>query len=325
MLANEMPLAEPRLIDVDRRITKSAVAWGAVVAGAAAAAALSMLLLMLGVGLGLSAASPWAGNGISAKTFGVGTIAWLAFTQLAAAGLGGYLAGRLRTRWLGADSDEVHFRDTAHGFLAWALATLMAAALLSSSIGAMLGTAAELGATVGSGATATAAAGGGAAIASRAANDTPPGGDIDYFVDSLFRQPPVAATTPAVMASAAGVATDTGSHREGAAGAAPEFTRIFARALKNGALSPEDSRYAGEAIAQRTGLSRIDAEKRIADAVQKARTEAQAAETAAREAADAARKASAKVAVWSFIALLIGAFAASLMATFGGRQRDLQT
>src|SRR5689334_18908594 len=98
------------------------VAWGAVAAGAVAAAALSLILLMLGVGLGLSSVSPWSSAGMSAASFGVSTILWLSFTQLLSSALGGYLAGRLRGRWNDAPPDEVYFRDTAHGFLAWAIA-----------------------------------------------------------------------------------------------------------------------------------------------------------------------------------------------------------
>ena len=109
----------------------SAVSWGAIVAGAAGGAALSLILLMLGTGLGLSSVSPWAYSGVSATTFGVSTILWLTFTQLVASGMGGYLAGRLRTKWVAVHTDEVYFRDTAHGFLAWAIAALATAALLT--------------------------------------------------------------------------------------------------------------------------------------------------------------------------------------------------
>ena len=98
--------------------TASAVSWAAIVAGATGAAALSLILLILGTGLGLSSVSPWTGQGTSSTTFGLSTILWVSFTQLAAAGMGGYLAGRLRTRWQGTHTDEVYFRDTAHGFLA---------------------------------------------------------------------------------------------------------------------------------------------------------------------------------------------------------------
>src|ERR1700743_1127657 len=121
----------------------SAVSWAAILAGAAGAAALSLILLILGVGLGLSSVSPFAGSGASATTFGVSTIVWITLTQLAASGLGGYLAGRLRTRWASTHVGEVYFRDTAHGLLAWAIATLGTAAMLTSAIGGILGTTAS--------------------------------------------------------------------------------------------------------------------------------------------------------------------------------------
>ena len=117
----------------------SAVSWGAIFAGAAAAAALSLILLLLGTGLGLSSVSPWANEGVGATTLGVSTILWLTFTQLAASAMGGYLAGRLRTKWLAVHTDEVYFRDTAHGFLAWAVATVGTAALLTSAVTSVVG------------------------------------------------------------------------------------------------------------------------------------------------------------------------------------------
>src|ERR1700744_4331291 len=97
----------------------SGVSWGAILAGGCGAAALSLVLLLLGTGLGLSSVSPWANRGVAAATFGVSAILWLTLTQLVASGMGEYLAGRLRTRWSGVHTDEVYFRDTAHGFLAW--------------------------------------------------------------------------------------------------------------------------------------------------------------------------------------------------------------
>lgn len=131
----------------------SAVSWSAVLAGAAAAAALSLILLILGVGLGLSSVSPWAQSGVGAVTFGISTIVWLTITQILASGMGGYLAGRLRTRWAGVHTDEVYFRDTAHGFLAWGVATLVTAVLLTSAIGSIVGTGITAGASVAGGAT----------------------------------------------------------------------------------------------------------------------------------------------------------------------------
>src|SRR5215210_3083257 len=140
----------------------SAVSWGAIFAGAAAAAALSLILLLLGTGLGLSSLSPWSQEGASAKALGIGTILWVTFMQLAASVLGGYLAGRLRTKWVGLHTEEVAFRDTAHGFLAWAVATLFTAALLTSTVSAMISGGVQAGAQV-AGSAASAAAAGGAA------------------------------------------------------------------------------------------------------------------------------------------------------------------
>ncbi|HSX62275.1 MAG TPA: hypothetical protein VLF18_18990, partial [Tahibacter sp.] len=136
----------------------SAVSWGAVLAGAAGAASLSLILAFLGFGLGMSSISPWSGQGAGAEALGIGSIAWITLTQIAAAALGGYLAGRLRTRWLSTHADEVYFRDTAHGFLAWSIATLATAALLASAIGNVVSVGAKAGAAAAGGAATAATA-----------------------------------------------------------------------------------------------------------------------------------------------------------------------
>ena len=287
----------------------SAVSWGAILAGAAGAAALSLILLILGTGLGLSSVSPFAASGVSATTFSVSTIPWITFTQLAASGLGGYLAGRLRTRWASTHVDEVYFRDTAHGFLAWAIATLATAAMLTSAIGAIVGTGASAVGSVAGGAVTTAAVA--APTAAGAMKNDGAGMGNGYFVDSLFRKD---AAAPAAAAS--GVSTDP-------APMGAEAGRIFASGLEAGALPPEDSKYLGQQVAQRTGLSQAEAEKRVNDAFARMKAKADQAKAEAKEAADKARKASAYAALWLFISLLAGAFVASLLATFGGRQRDL--
>ena len=111
----------------------SAVSWAAILAGAFVAAALTVTLVALGAGLGLSSVSPWSNAGASATTIGVATIVWLILMQLVASATGGYLAGRLRTKWVDVHTDEVFFRDTAHGFLAWAVGVVIGAALLASA------------------------------------------------------------------------------------------------------------------------------------------------------------------------------------------------
>ncbi|MEO8465132.1 MAG: hypothetical protein ABI640_07295 [Gammaproteobacteria bacterium] len=297
--------------------SSSAVSWGAILAGAAAAAALSLILLILGTGLGLAFVSPWAQNSVSAGTFGVSTILWVTLTQLAAAAVGGYLAGRLRTKWVAVHGDEVYFRDTAHGFLSWAVASVATAALLSSVIGSIVGGGVQAGATATSGAVnAAAAAATGAAATS--ADMSKPNGDFSsmgYYVDSLFRgetteTPSAGANEPAVSSAAAPPPT-------------AEVGRIFASSAGADALPAEDVRYLGSIIAQRTGLSRAEAEKRVTDTYARMQAKLREASDNVKATAEKARKASSYAALWLFISLLGGAFVGSLAATYGGRQRDL--
>ncbi|MGL6109516.1 MAG: hypothetical protein ACRC2B_05380, partial [Rubrivivax sp.] len=303
----------------------------AVVAGAAAAASLSLILLILGVGLGLSSVSPWAGEGIGAATFGVSTIVWLTVTQVLASAAGGYLAGRLRSKWSEIHSDEVYFRDTAHGFLAWAVASLATAAMLGSAIGSIVGSGVQAGAVVAGGATTTAAAVAGAgARTGNGASSAPQA--LSYFSDMLFRKDG-GTTTPANGSTAASPATtesvapavavpqQTPLLRSAEQDAA-EIGRILLNAGRAEALPPADVRHIGQMVAQRAGLSQQEAEARVTTLYAQTQEKLRAAELAARDAADTARKASARAALWLFVSLLIGAFVASLSATFGGRQRD---
>ncbi len=286
-------------VNTPKVAASSAVSWAAIVAGAAAAASLSLILLILGVGLGLSSVSPWARSGVSATTFGVSTIAWLTLTQLLASAMGGYLAGRLRTKWTEVHTNEVYFRDTAHGFLSWAVASLATAALLTSVIGSIVGGGVQAGAAMVGG-----AAGATKMVAANVEGSTE-GGTTGYFIDSLFRRD---AALDASISPSGAVTMEVG--------------RIFATAGRSEALPPEDLRYVGQVVALRTGLSQPEAEKRVAAVYAKAQAKAREAELAARESADKARKASAYSALWLFISLLIGAFVASLAATYGGRLRD---
>jgi hypothetical protein len=124
---------------VKNEAPSSGVSWPAVFAGAFAAAALWLILLALGTGIGLSSISPWSNMGASASAIGIGAIVWLIVTQIIAAAIGGYLAGRLRTKWVNIHTDEVYFRDTAHGFLVWAVGLVVTAAFLASAATSMVG------------------------------------------------------------------------------------------------------------------------------------------------------------------------------------------
>jgi len=130
----------------------SGVSWAAVIAGAFVASAFSLALLALGAGLGLVSISPWSSNNMSITTFGVLAAAWFIAVQLFASGIGGYLAGRLRTRWVNVHTDEVYFRDTAHGLLVWAVGAVLSAALLTSAASSLASGAAHVGAAAAQGA-----------------------------------------------------------------------------------------------------------------------------------------------------------------------------
>src|SRR5437762_374651 len=159
----------------------SAASWPAIAAGAVVSAAFSLFLLHLVTGLGLVSVSPWSGSGASGSTVHVaGGIALILMAVMASA-LAGYLAARLRTRWVGLHTDEVYFRDSAHGVVAWAFATVIAATVLASASGLIASSVVQ------------GASSNPALVPDRNA----------YWVDSLFRsdKPVSAADQPAAQAA----------------------------------------------------------------------------------------------------------------------------
>jgi hypothetical protein len=260
------------------------ISWAAIAAGAIVSCALTFVVLAFGVGLGLSVVSPWGGAGVSATTFKIGTGLYLVVVAMLSSSIGGYIAGRLRSRWIGVHGDEVYFRDTAHGFVAWAFATVLGAVLLASPASTLLGGAA------------TGATQGAVSSANRA-------GPMDGYVDTLLRSDPGAAQNSGQNA---------GQNSANASESRGEIARLLAASLRNGGdLKPADREYVSKVVAARSGLSQPDADKRVNDVVTQAKTDM-----------DAARKAAAQLAFWLTASLLIGAFCASLAATEGGGLRD---
>jgi hypothetical protein len=158
-----------------------AVSWPAIAAGAVVSAAFTLFLLHLITGLGLVSVSPWSGSGASGSTIHIAGGIALILTAVMASALAGYLAARLRTRWVGVHTDEVYFRDSAHGVIAWAFATVLSATVLA------------------------AAAGGFATSVVQGASSNPAlvTDRNGYLVDTLFRadRPVTAADQPAVQAA----------------------------------------------------------------------------------------------------------------------------
>jgi hypothetical protein len=230
-LVTERGALAPGAYGTSPESTQSAVSWAAIISGAVVAVAVSLILVLLGSAFGLSSVSPWSG-GITATTFTVMTAVWLIVTQWVAAGFGGYVTGRLRTKWVATHTHEVFFRDTAHGFVTWALATVL-------TVGLVLSAAASLAA---GGARLAGAAGASAAMA----GPHGPGPAGSYDLDVLFR----------------------GAAAEGAGPAGPdprgEALRILGNDLgPNSDVTADDRAYLATLVSARTGVSPAEAQSRV--------------------------------------------------------------
>src|SRR5476649_825585 len=210
----------------------SAVSWPAILAGGFAAASLSLVLFTLGAGIGLSVVSPWSDRGISSDTAALFSGIYLVCVAVISSAIGGYITGRLRVRWHGTHTDEVYFRDSAHGFLSWAVATVISVAFLASAATTITGGAAV---SAGPGA---AMAGNGSAMQSR----------LNGYSDELLR--------PNFTTKAADAAAQPSDRQE-----------VYRLLSKNSSttMAQSDHDYLVQMISARTGLSQADAEKRVND------------------------------------------------------------
>jgi hypothetical protein len=224
------------------------VSWAAVLAGAAASCALTLVLLSFGMGMGFSVVSPWGNSGVSATTFKIGTGLYFVVMAMISSAVGGYLAGRLRTKWVGIQSTEVLFRDTAHGFLAWAVASVLGAVLLASPASSLIG------GTL-SGAT---------QVAANSAQSSP----MDGYVDTLLRS-----DNPSAQG------------QQNPSDARAEMVRLFTTSFRNGDLKPADKTYVAKVVSARTGLNEADAEKRVTDVATQVKADLDRARKAAMQIA----------------------------------------
>jgi hypothetical protein len=228
------------------------------------------------------------------------TAIWLVVVQWLASGLGGYVAGRLRTKWANTHTHEVFFRDTAHGFITWAVATILVAAFVASAAATAVSGGVHAAATVASGASqgAATAAAQGAGTGGSASQGSP--SIAPYNIDMLFRSP----------------RSDSSANT---ADARAEAARILANGIAAGDVPSKDRTYLAELVAARTGISLEEAQKRVDTTI----AQAKAAEVRARQAADAARKAASEASIYTALSMLVGAFIACIAAALGGQRRDL--
>jgi hypothetical protein len=247
---NETVVVQPGAAARTAESSGAGVSWAAVTAGAIVSCALTLVLLAFGIGLGLSVVSPWSGAGVGATTFKIGTGLYLIVIAMLSSSIGGYIAGRLRSRWVGVHTDEVYFRDTAHGFVAWAFASVIGAVLLATPASSLIGGGV---ASLGQGASAT---------ASRS-------GPMDSYVDTLLRSDQPSTQAP-----------------NGSADPRPEMVRLFTSSFRNGGvLNPNDQGYVSKVVAARTGLSQADADKRVSDVVTQIKADTDAARKASAQLA----------------------------------------
>lgn len=258
------------------------VSWTAILGGALVAAVVSLSLALLGSSLGFATMTPWVENHANEISFTVKAASWLIFMQWAASGLGGYLTGRFRCRWINIGKDEVMFRDSAHGFLMWTIATLFTAAFLASSVAAVVGMGTNAASNV-------------AAVAAKDDMNVP------YYADSLMRT------------TLAGNSVTDPALRD-------ETGRILLNgvASKDG-ISSDDRAYLARQIAVRTGMSEAEAGDRVDETLARMNT----VKSEAKQAVDKARKTAARVSIFTFLSMLVGAFIACVAAILGGQRRDM--
>ncbi|MFY9288233.1 MAG: hypothetical protein WAO98_06995 [Alphaproteobacteria bacterium] len=265
---------------------KPAISWAAIMGGVFATLATTLVLTVLGAGLGFAIRPDFDSD--TAKGIAAASIIWMVVVQWIAASIGGYLAGRLRTRWLNVHNHEVYFRDTAHGFITWAVATMIMVAAFTSA-GSMLGKHAHIATAMHERSM--------SAKATDAQNSAL--NPIAYYTDSLFRTSP-----PTVTAGDQEVRG--------------EANRILMRGFKDNSLTEEDKTYLTQLVMVRTNLAETDARKRVDDIV--ARQSVDQAQI--REIADNARKMASILSICLALSLLVGGFVGSAAAVLGGNIRD---
>lgn len=289
-----MALTDPGYVQSSR----SYLEWGPIIGGAVGAASLSFLLLTFGGAVGLSLTSPWPDTGARLWVVGLAIAWWMVLVQIGSFAAGGYLAGRMRSRW--SDSTlESSFRDSTHGFMVWAVGVLFGAIVFAVVGLSTAKTATQSASVVAAGATTEATSN------PRLISATP----SDYAVDLLLRPQP---------SQPGSAGADTKNANGDVEAARSEANRIFAGAIKNQAISERDRSYLGQLVVARTGMPEAEAQKRVDAAISEARD----LELKARQQVDKARKATVVTAFIAAVSLLISLAAAIVAAGAGARHRD---
>ncbi len=264
------------------------LSWRAIIAGTVAGLAIHILLTMLGLGLGIASLDPITDESPIAK-LGIGAgIAW-SISALIALWCGGWVAGRF------APSDH-HQSGLLHGFLVWSMATVAMLVFTTSSIGLLVG-----GATQVLGAAAKPVAAATSGVTSMATDAIKQNTEqITSYVDEAVQS--------------AGLEPGAAVRARREIGYA--LTKLF---TSEGGLNNPESRTAAVAALTQAGMNDGQANRMLTEwttSFERMRADFRStmdtAEAKAREAGETASEAVARSALWTSLAFLIGAIAASL-------------
>ncbi|MGC1779632.1 MAG: hypothetical protein WBB34_16975 [Xanthobacteraceae bacterium] len=302
----------------------SGISWSAVIAGAITAIAVSFIIIALGSGIGMAVVSPYSYSSPSATTMTVIGALWLVFAQAVGFAVGGYVAGRLRRTPTPLHTDEVKFRDGATGLVVWAIGVFVTTIVLVTAVSKVENAAANT-------------AIGTLAVGTAGTTAMGQGPSVNYFTDTLLRSSPQNAANAGASAndSAAGSApASSGATASGTPSASPsnsasqtvasrqpdnqqriQINRILVTSLGPHGISNDDRTYLAQLVAEQTGMSQADAQKRVDAVVSQMKQDAT-------QAVETARKAAAYLSFWTFMSLLFGAVCATLGGILGGDLRD---
>jgi hypothetical protein len=282
--------AAPQTFAADTAVIEqsSYIDWSGVLVGAVVASALSWLLLTFGSAIGLLAVSPYNFDSNSAAKVTMAAAVWFALTQIYAIGMGAYIAARLRPRVGDGMADEVRFRDGITGVTVWGLAIILGLLVAGMAAGSAART----------GAAAVGAIGNAAGSAARQF-------DPAYTVDLLLR--PAAAQN--------GQPAPAGQSREISEADRAQISRVVVNSLAQGSISDPDKQYLTQIVADRTGLPREEAERRITQTYEQAKA-------TALDTADKIRKATSFAGFWIVFITLAAGMTAWWAGTVGGHHRD---
>jgi len=160
---------------------------------------------------------------------------------------------------------------------------------------------------------------------------------LSWAVASVVGALLVASTTAFVVSGTAAVATSAASFApsaylldrmfrtehpaasEALAADKAQVGEIVLNGLVNGEIPAPDKAFLTQLVSARTGITRDEAGQRVEQII----SDTKIAETKVQQAADATRKAGATLAIFTGLAMLIGAFIACVSAAIGGQERDI--